>query len=249
MSSSGNSPHPEARKADDAAKVAHELANLLDGSLRNVSLAMRRLTDTAQDPAQGGEVMPRLEAADEAMRRMISLVHNLRDKRPPARVGGSTMTLADAVGHAARLLKPALQRHHIDLQTNIGPDAAAMPGSDVYTIVVNAVHNSIDAFLEAGTPQPTVAINANLVDSDLHLQIHDNGPGLAPQLLDHHGLMCIGMTTKPDGHGIGMQLCHDIAARLLGTLSLRNRPNGGALLELTVPLKALTASEATESHD
>jgi len=58
-------------------------------------------------------------------------------------------------------------------------------------------------------------------------------------LLDKHGRVIAGRTTRPDGNGIGLTVVRDIAADLGGTVELRNQPPRGARLILRCPVESL----------
>src|SRR4051812_29047992 len=72
---------------DPAALLAHELANLLDGGLRNLGLALSRLRDAPSHaalspngpPADAENLLRRLEAANDAMRQMAALIQRWRE--------------------------------------------------------------------------------------------------------------------------------------------------------------------------
>jgi C4-dicarboxylate-specific signal transduction histidine kinase len=72
-------------------------------------------------------------------------------------------------------------------------------------------------------------------EDQLVLSVADDGPGLAPGLVDEHHRPRLGMTTKPEGHGLGLRLCHEIAQSLGGHLSLTSRQPRGTVLTLTCP--------------
>ena len=117
-------------------------------------------------------------------------------------------------------------------------------------MVVNALHNSIDAIREHGSHgEPLVEIVASVKGEMMTVRVLDNGPGVDAALLSQNGMFCIGQTTKPEGHGIGLQLCYDVAQRLGGTLTLSNRPEGGAVLTLTAPVQRVREMEGSDEHE
>lgn len=237
---------------EDAAKLAHELANLLDGSLRNVGLAMRQL----KPPAAGevgsvgpAEVLDRLESASHAMRQMAQLVRGLMQPRSSLESLGSGMTVAAAVHHAVRLLSAATQEHRIHIEACVADSVSHLSGSELYTVVVNAMRNSIEAMRRMpDAAERSIRIDVRPDQDDLLLTIEDTGPGLDPRVVDRHGLLCVGLTTKPDGHGLGMKLCLDMVLRLDGMLRIANRDEGGARLTFRVPIERLADPDAIEQE-
>ncbi len=68
----------------------------------------------------------------------------------------------------------------------------------------------------------------------LAIQVRDNGPGIAPDLLPR--LFEPFFTTKEMGRGLGLGLAisSSIASDAGGSLTARNAPGGGALFVLTL---------------
>lgn len=65
------------------------------------------------------------------------------------------------------------------------------------------------------------------------VRVEDEGPGI-PESAD---VFVPFFTTKPGGSGIGLVLCRQIAEAHHGTVSLANRPSGGCVATVRLPLK------------
>ena len=219
--------------------VAHEMANLLDGSLRNVGLVLSSLRQEAEKPAGSQALVDRLQAAREAMSQMIGLLRQWMDSsHPAADVEHDTRTVAEAVDHAVRLLSPAAEARSIRVSVQIAERAARMPAGPVYAVLANALRNSIEAIdsVPVGSAERGGLIEVQVRFDDEHLEmwVSDDGPGLSPAVLMPDGRIAPGKTTKPSGHGLGLQLCQDIAQSLAGSLDLHNRqPRGASLSSVT----------------
>ncbi len=79
-------------------------------------------------------------------------------------------------------------------------------------------------------------------DASFDLTVQDRGPGLPEGVRARLGRVF--HSTKPPGHGtgLGLVLAADAVQRLSGTLRFANRAGGGASVELSVPIAALTAA-------
>ncbi|MCC7408788.1 MAG: HAMP domain-containing histidine kinase [Phycisphaeraceae bacterium] len=243
--------NPQSSTGDPAPsgdKIAHELANLLDGSLRNVGLVLSALrkgdgvAGTDQDGAD--DVLQRLQVTNEAMRQMAWLVRGWMDAihqhQPLER---DNRTLSDAVGHAVQLLSAAAEMRQVHVRIDLEPRAAQLPAGAVYSVVANALRNSLEAIDSLPMDSPhrggTIEVRARVTDQELTLNVADDGPGLAPELLDDAGAFQTGRTTKPSGHGLGLELCREVALSLGGSLTLKNRSPRGAILTLRCPLPSV----------
>jgi signal transduction histidine kinase len=237
-------PRPAPDAPESGPQLAHELANLLDGSLRNVGLVLGTLRDSAR---AGQPVVPidddliqRLETVSTGLRQMADLIHRWMGwQHEAAWQHHDTRTLRQIIDHATRLLQPAAMSRRINIAVSISDDAANLPAASVYPILANSLRNGIEAI--AGDPNRpeapgTIQVGAAIVQGALELTIADNGPGICPTLLDESGQFRFGMTSKPNGHGLGLSLCRDIAARLGGALLISNRSPRGTELRLRMPL-------------
>ncbi|MCG8434832.1 MAG: ATP-binding protein [Gammaproteobacteria bacterium] len=121
------------------------------------------------------------------------------------------------------------QRLAIDLR---GEDLGIRADPDqLEQLLINLVKNAVDAVdSDAGGE---VGIHWRTQYGELVLEIQDNGPGIA----NTENLFVPFFTTKPDGTGIGLVLCRQIAEAHGGSLNLENRKdNRGCVARLTLPL-------------
>jgi len=164
MSRSGNNDVPARSRSVDAAAgaaravresentkpagsdaLAHELANLLDGSLRHLGLAISKLREPT--PETGDDLLPRLEAANTAMQQMAKLIHRwMRADQTPGRLFDQMRTIGEAVQHAVTLMAPAASMRDIEVRVTLQREAAQLPAGPIYPVIANALRNSIEAF-------------------------------------------------------------------------------------------------------
>lgn len=235
---------PPPRVDDPHARLAHELANLLDGSLRNVGLVMSSLRDpTGEGPARAADdedLIRRLEVANQAMQHMATLIQRWLGR--PKAMGSlhqQTRTLGETIHSAVHLLSPVAAARRIVIDVDIAAAVAGLPAGPVYPIIANAVRNSIEAMIQR--PADTtfqggrIEVAARLIEGMVELTIRDNGPGLSAELYDESGSFIQGGTTKHGGPGLGLVLVREITANLGGTFHLANRPAGGTELVIRYP--------------
>jgi signal transduction histidine kinase len=238
-----------AQTPESGPQLAHELANLLDGSLRNVSLVLSSLRAPAHgDPLTiplDDDLLARLETVSIGLRQMATLIHRWMGRQHEAAwQHQDTRTLRQVIDHATRLLQPAATSRRVTILVTVTEPAGNLPAAGVYPILANALRNGIEAIAgdthrnADGTSGGggTVQVGAAIIAGALQLTIADDGPGLAPTLFDEAGQFRFGITSKPNGHGLGLSLCRDIAARLGGTLTLTNRVPRGTVLRVCLPV-------------
>ena len=137
----------------------------------------------------------------------------------------------EAYARLARLPPP--QKEHVDLgelirrvitlETRLGVNVLPGPetripadAAQIEQLVINLVHNAVDASLETGG---TVAIGWRDAGDCVEVFVRDEGQGI----MNPTNLFVPFFTTKPGGSGIGLTLSRQIAEAHGGSLALANR--------------------------
>lgn len=94
---------------------------------------------------------------------------------------------------------------------------------------INLVINAAQAVPRGGR----IEIRAVPLEDAVHLEVHDDGPGIPPELAAR--IMEGGFTTKPHGTGLGLLSARHFARTCGGSFSLLRSPLGGALVRITIP--------------
>jgi nitrogen fixation/metabolism regulation signal transduction histidine kinase len=168
-----------------------------------------------------------------------------------ARAEGLTRFL-QAYARLARLPTPmpapfdlgALAQRAVMLESRLQVQLLPSPPSNllgdaaqIEQVLINLVKNAVDAVVEqrnAGRPEAGVRLNWRHVGGSLEIRIEDDGPGVAHTA----NLFVPFFTTKPEGSGIGLVLCRQIAENHRGSLELRNRMESpGCVAVLRLPLR------------
>ncbi len=98
-------------------------------------------------------------------------------------------------------------------------------------MLINLMINAADATDCNGTIMVVVGIDTN----NVQIEVHDNGPGIAPELRDT--IFKAYYTTKADGTGLGLATVKTCAELHGGTVHIDSSPLGGALFKVVIPLK------------
>jgi two-component system sensor histidine kinase RegB len=117
--------------------------------------------------------------------------------------------------------------YHIDERS---PRADILAERTLTQALVNILNNAADV-----SPQD-VRLESSWTSKQLSLDIADRGAGVEMTIQGQLGK--IPVSTKDDGLGIGLYLAHATLQRLGGTLTIRDRDDGGTLTHITLPLLA-----------
>jgi two-component system nitrogen regulation sensor histidine kinase NtrY len=208
--------------------LGHEINNSLApiksiaGSLGSLTAREERPADWEEDVRSGLQV---IESRSESLGRFMAAYARLA-RLPRPSVG--PVTVADWV-HRVAVLETRL-----DVRVNEGPAVVVTAdGDQLDQLLINLVHNAVDAALETGGGVQVVwTTRAGVVE----VVVEDEGPGLP----DPGNLFVPFFTTKASGSGIGLVLSRQIAEAHGGALVLEPRPDTrGARARLRLPLGPL----------
>ncbi|KWB36569.1 ATPase [Burkholderia ubonensis] len=140
------------------------------------------------------------------------------------------LTLRDDAGSPVREAPLDLANDHPEL-------VARCEDLRLEQVLINLLGNALDAVAAGGAPRtaaPRIDVTIEASAATLAIQVRDNGPGIAPDLLPR--LFEPFFTTKEMGRGLGLGLAisSSIASDAGGSLTARNAPGGGALFVLTL---------------
>ena len=113
--------------------------------------------------------------------------------------------------------------------------AVTADADQIAQVLSNVIENAREAMGDRGV---LTVSTERLGEDQVAVTIADSGPGIAPEALPH--VFDPFFTTKPmgQGTGLGLAIARGIAKMHHGDLTAGNRPEGGAVLRLCLPLQA-----------
>ncbi len=206
--------------------LGHELNNSLApiksiaGSLSAMLKRGQRAPDWEDDMRSGLEV---IESRAEGLGRFMQAYARLAKLPPP------TLALVEV---APLIRRAAALETRMEISVTGGPDLTArVDAAQIEQVLINLLKNAVDAALDT---RGGVRVSWQKQGAALEIRIEDDGRGLASTA----NLFVPFFTTKPNGSGIGLLLCRQIAENHGGSISLRNRDSGasGCLATLRLPV-------------
>lgn len=211
--------------------IGHELNNSLApikslaGSLGSLLRKPQRPDDWEQDMRGGLEI---IEARAESLNRFMQSYAKLARLPGPNR---QPCELAPLLRRVASL-ETRLPVRMID-----SPDlTVSFDAAQIEQAVINLIKNAVEATLESVLTQggdPAVRLGWKRVAGAVEIFIEDDGPGIA----NSQNLFVPFFTTKPEGSGIGLLLCRQVAENHGGSVRLENRTGAsGCVAILRLPV-------------
>ncbi|KID58480.1 hypothetical protein JF50_07435 [Pseudoalteromonas luteoviolacea] len=144
----------------------------------------------------------------------------------------------------ARLPKPHFGYHSIkqlfdqvralypfELLESLPIEQGYFDNTQIEQVLINILKNAH----QSGSPVEHIAIKVIKDYHRLRIAVVDRGCGITSGNL-HQALLPF-YSTKPEGSGIGLSLCNDIVHAHQGQLKLKNRAQGGLMVEFDIPLR------------
>lgn len=214
-----------------ASTLAHELNQPLM-ALSNFALAARALAEQGN----GTLLLETLNDIIAQSRRASEIVKRVRVFINPQRAQYENLLLAEVISHAVALLKPELQRHHARLQLQLDEATPAVRGDRVLLeqVLMNLIHNAVHAMQGLPAGRRNITLRCRQLEQGVCVTVADSGPGIPPDRLEQ--IFAPFFTSKPDGLGLGLNICRTIVEAHGGRMSVENRPAGGAAFTFTLPI-------------
>jgi signal transduction histidine kinase len=142
--------------------------------------------------------------------------------------------LSQVITDVSALIHDLAYNESVDLQIALPPQEVAVWADPVQLsqIFMNVLRNAIQA--TQGLASRRLLIRVWREGKMAHITLTDNGPGLPAEALGQVGTAFF--TTKTDGLGVGLSISKSIAQQHGGSFSIGNSPEGGAVVELQLPV-------------
>ncbi|HTO04680.1 MAG TPA: ATP-binding protein, partial [Opitutus sp.] len=211
--------------------LGHELNNSLApiksiaGSLGTLLRREQRAPDWEDDMRSGLEV---IESRAEGLSRFMQAYARLAKLPAPSVAACSVSALINRV--------VALETR-LAIEVSEGPAMTVQcDAAQIEQVLINLVKNAVYAALENPAAERRgsgVRISWRKHSGQLEISVQDDGPGIA----NTANLFVPFFTTKPEGSGIGLVLCRQIAENHGGNLTLENRSDAsGCIARLFLPI-------------
>jgi signal transduction histidine kinase len=213
--------------------IAHELNQPLGSILTNAETAELMLKSSSPNLDEVKEILADIrrddQRASEVIRRLRSVL-----KRTPFEVRDIDLdeTARDVIGFVRALA----EGRHIALIYVPAATGLHIRGDPVQLqqVILNLIINAMDAISETQAKEREVSVWASLSGAYAEIRIGDTGPGIAVD--DLKNVFNPFFTTKPQGMGMGLAIARTIIEAHHGTIVAENRPSGGALFTIKLPI-------------
>ncbi len=231
--------HQTRRQAMSAERLAAvgELAAGIAHELRNPLTSVKLLIQTVKRQIEHEAARKQLQVVQREIGRMETIIQDLLDFAKPPALHRVPHDLRTTVRRALNLIEGRARQQGVVIAERL-PHVPVMVNGDpeqLHQILVNLLLNGIEAMPSGGTLE--IAIESDSPrDGVCRVCVSDRGTGIPQPVLDR--IFEPFVTSKESGTGLGLAVSHRIAREHGGTLLATNRPDGGAMFTLELPLHA-----------
>jgi len=221
--------------------MAHEIMNSLTplSSLTETGLMLlggkegaKPVKDLAQEQVDNLYTALRtISDRNAALERFIGNYRQLSRLPPPEQERTNVAQLVNSIAelYQASCREQGISCHirHVPGQLHITGDPAQLK-----QVLINLVRNAMEA--TADIPEPVLEIRVRRIMDEVSIEVSDNGPGIAPDMLDR--IFVPFYSSKPEGSGIGLSLSRQIVRNHGGRLLAESKTGQGSTFRMVLPL-------------
>jgi len=226
-----------------AAELVHEMTQPLT-AIQGISQGILE-----QSHELSAETRQYLQVVVEESRRLRDLSQRLREFSRRSRGEMRPADLNGIVRDACLLVRAAARRHEVRIEEQLAPNLpeVEVDRQAVAQVLLNLMTNALDA-LEA-RPEPRVRVETRMAESErepaVEVRVHDNGPGIASDVVPHIFEPFFSTKEPGRGTGLGLSVSKEIVERHGGTLRVETAPDGGTRFVATLRVRSASRPDAS----
>ena len=209
-----------------SAGLAHEIRNPLNSAHLQLRLLDRRVAKLGDHE----ELREPIRMVQQEIERLSMLVQEFLEFARPAVLSVEESNLVAIARRVVELERPGASARHIEIELD-APEVVtvAVDQAKIQQVLLNLVRNAVEAVGEDGRVQVRVVQDG----AGGRLVVRDTGPGIPEETLAR--LFEPFFSTKAEGTGLGMAICHTLVTQHGGEINVRSK--SGAEFEILLPRK------------
>lgn len=214
-----------------ASTLAHELNQPLSAITSYATGSLNRLQAAGGD-AELERALTKLTLQARRAGTIIRRIHDFVRKREPRL---SACSLPEIAQDALDFLAAEAHKLGVAIRTDL-PDDLPFVHADrilIEQVILNLARNALEAMAAVPRGQRFLWLSAEALADRVEVRVQDSGPGVAAA--QQETLFNAFFTTKPDGMGMGLNICRSLIEFHQGRLWYEPATGGGGLFIFTLP--------------
>lgn len=126
----------------------------------------------------------------------------------------------------------------LDPRSSLSEEEHTLPSGVLVTILGNLIENATESLNQSTWKQKEIHVSILENPEGLLLCVEDTGPGIVPELLPY--IFEPGVSTKGDGHGVGLAQIKDLTDLYHGQIRVESEPKAGTSFFLSFPAQPMS---------
>ncbi len=217
--------------------VSHDLRNPLTAILGGADFLLEIIPEDEPRAALREQLQRMRHAATTMNRLIVDLLDITRLESGPLPMHFKELNIVQVIDNALDLFQSPAHHHEVTLER---PAAAGLPivwgdPDRLIQLLSNLLGNALKATPKGGS----VGVRVTRADKGVELSVHDTGPGIPPERLQHlfdrfwhvtHG--------HKSGLGLGFSIVRAIAEAHDSKIQVESTPEGGTTVRIVLPVAA-----------
>lgn len=214
-----------------AANIAHEVRNPLGSIELFASLLLKKLAEK-KDREQVLQIISSVKNVDNKISNLLLFT---RRQLPHMKVVSLHQILKDVIEFSEQIM----EQSGIDVSVQLATSDILINGDSemIKQVFLNIILNAQQAMPEGGRISVMTRLAPMILleprDQMAEIIFHDAGPGIAPS--DMSRIFDPFFSTKENGSGLGLAIVHNIVSEHSGFISVENAPEGGMIVNVSLP--------------
>jgi C4-dicarboxylate-specific signal transduction histidine kinase len=217
-----------------SASIAHEVNQPIAAARNNAVSALRFLSRSPPDLVVVREALDCVVSDVDRAGNVIGGIRKLITKTPAPR--DDRLDVNEAIREMIVLTRGEALKNGVSVLMQLAEGLPLIQGDRVQLqqVVLNLILNAVESMSSVDDARRELSIGTGRREADeILVAVRDSGPGIDPEHLER--VFDSFYTTKPDGMGLGLSICHSIIDAHGGRLwAAPNEPRGAAF-QFTLP--------------
>ncbi len=217
-----------------ASTLAHELNQPLSAIASYTTGCLNRLDAGNLPQAELREALGKLASQAQRAGRVIRRIYDFVRRSEPQRTSCDINEIAqDSIG----LIEADARKRGMEIVPDLAANLPRIQADTVMLeqILLNLMRNGMEAMRATEAVQRHLVVSTALAENSLLVSVADHGSGISPEAIEH--LFEPFYTTKPEGMGMGLNICRSIIESHKGRMWVEDNPKGGTIFCFTLPLE------------
>jgi signal transduction histidine kinase len=222
--------------AELTASVVHEIGQPLTGVVTNAQACLEWLSAGAPNVEKARRSAAGIVRDSTRAVMVLDRIRSLFRKSPPEK---EWLNINEIIDEMMVLVRDEARRRNVQIHTLLEQSLppVRVDHVQIQQVILNLVANAMDAVNESVAKDKRIFLMSRKNRHDeLVIRVEDCGIGLPAELREK--MFEPFFTTKPHGIGVGLSITRSIVEAHKGQITAGPRPQGGTIVEFTLPIHA-----------